>query len=158
GKRPHTTGVSNNTTDPRTLLKNDRFLPEQFNANGYFTARVGKIAHSQWESRVRWDVALDEPGSDNSEGSIQEGVGHIPAWGISALPDSELGDGQVATLAIALLNENSDKTFFIGVGFRKPHRPLIAPKKYFDLYDASDITLPVDAMNDEGETPEEKRN
>jgi iduronate 2-sulfatase len=32
--------------------------------------------------------------------------------------------------------------FFLGIGFRKPHLPFCAPKKYWDLYDRSKIPLP----------------
>ena len=36
----------------------------------------------------------------------------------------------------------SDKPFFIAVGFQEPHLPFVAPKKYWDLYDRNDIVLP----------------
>jgi arylsulfatase A-like enzyme len=38
----------------------------------------------------------------------------------------------------------SDKPFFLGVGFYKPHVPLQAPKRFFDLYDPDKIPLPED--------------
>ncbi len=36
-----------------------------------------------------------------------------------------------------------DQPFFLGVGFVKPHTPLYAPKKYFDLFPLDRITLPM---------------
>ena len=35
-----------------------------------------------------------------------------------------------------------DESFFLAVGLVKPHLPFCAPKKYWDLYDPSQITLP----------------
>src|SRR5438309_8012642 len=49
GRRPDTTGIVDNNTPPRTHLKDVVFLPEHFRQHGYFTARVGKIAHGKYE-------------------------------------------------------------------------------------------------------------
>ena len=35
----------------------------------------------------------------------------------------------------------SDKPFFLGLGFKKPHLNWVAPKRYWDLYDPSEIKL-----------------
>ena len=37
---------------------------------------------------------------------------------------------------------NFDEPFFMGVGFVKPHTPLYAPKKYFDMFPLDQIQLP----------------
>ncbi|MEO8025238.1 MAG: sulfatase-like hydrolase/transferase, partial [Bryobacteraceae bacterium] len=36
----------------------------------------------------------------------------------------------------------SKKPFFLGAGFRRPHAPYAAPKKYFDLFPADKMPLP----------------
>ena len=48
--------------------------------------------------------------------------------------------------AIAQLErwKGSDRPFFLGLGFYKPHVPLRAPKRFFDLYNPEIIPLPID--------------
>jgi iduronate 2-sulfatase len=62
GRRPETTRVFDNNTPPRTYLKDAVFLPEYFRGNGYFTARVGKVAHGTFEHQIRWDVSESRAG------------------------------------------------------------------------------------------------
>ncbi|MCX8494966.1 MAG: sulfatase [Akkermansiaceae bacterium] len=59
------------------------------------------------------------------------------------VPDNTYQDGKVAELAVKTLGEVSKKSepFFLAVGFIKPHMPFVSPKKYWDLYDPSKITL-----------------
>ncbi len=57
--------------------------------------------------------------------------------------DSFFGDGLRADWAVDFL-KNSDELkdpFFLVVGFKKPHLPFIAPKRYWDLYDAEKLPL-----------------
>jgi iduronate 2-sulfatase len=62
GRRPETTRIYNNTTPPRTYLGDVVFLPEYFKAQGYFTARVGKIAHGTYEHQLKWDISESQAG------------------------------------------------------------------------------------------------
>lgn len=47
---------------------------------------------------------------------------------------------------------SSDKPFFMGVGFIRPHTPLIVPQKYFDLFPLETIQLPTIKPNDKADT------
>ena len=58
------------------------------------------------------------------------------------VPDSAYGDGKVADAACELIAEFGAEPFFLAVGFRKPHLPFSAPKRYWDLYDPSKISAP----------------
>lgn len=56
-----------------------------------------------------------------------------------------------ADWAVQLLKKKHDRPFYLGVGFIRPHTPLYAPKKYFDMFPLEDITLPPymkDDLND----------
>ena len=60
GRRPDTTRVFGNATQPRIALGPDfQFLPEVFHANGYFTAGIGKVAHDTFRDSIKWDVVAD---------------------------------------------------------------------------------------------------
>ena len=56
------------------------------------------------------------------------------------------GDELNAKWAVKRLNElakeKGKKPFFMGVGFVRPHTPLIVPQKYFDLFPLDSIQLP----------------
>jgi arylsulfatase A-like enzyme len=59
------------------------------------------------------------------------------------LPDNAYPDGAIANKACTTLAElaKQNKPFFLSVGFKKPHLPFAAPKKYWDLYDRNKIKL-----------------
>lgn len=57
--------------------------------------------------------------------------------------DDVLYDGAMTRRAIDVLAElkSQGKPFFLAVGFTRPHLPMVAPKKYWDLYDPATIEL-----------------
>ena len=67
-----------------------------------------------------------------------------PPFEISNAPDEAYTDGAIAVSALSLLDEvskDSNKPFFLAVGFKRPHLPFVASKKYWDLYDEDAIQL-----------------
>jgi arylsulfatase A-like enzyme len=78
-------------------------------------------------------------GAVDSEGAGKKGA----PFECADVPDNTYQDGKVADLAVATLGELSKKNqpFFLAVGFVKPHLPFVSPKKYWDLYDESNIEL-----------------
>ena len=51
-------------------------------------------------------------------------------------------DEASAAWAVERLKERHARPFFLAVGFYRPHTPLFAPKKYFDLFPPDEIELP----------------
>ena len=69
-------------------------------------------------------------------------------WGPVDVEDADMADGQIAAWAVSRLRSEQPAPVFLGVGFFRPHIPLFAPRKYFDLYAGMDIKLP-DAKGDD---------
>jgi iduronate 2-sulfatase len=72
------------------------------------------------------------------------GLASGPAYECADVPDNGYIDGYNTELAIATMKEivaTSDKPFFLGLGFNKPHLNWTAPKKYWDLYNREKITI-----------------
>ncbi len=57
---------------------------------------------------------------------------------------SDQADHLVANKAIELLRERQKqgKPFFLGVGFFRPHYPMVAPKRFFDMYPHETLGVP----------------
>src|SRR5437762_1850645 len=78
GRRPETTKVLGNGTEPRIALGAAfKFLPEYFHDHGYFTASIGKISHPTFAGTVKWDVQSDaargqEEGDDETPAARQK--------------------------------------------------------------------------------------
>jgi uncharacterized sulfatase len=160
GRRPETTRILDNNTPPRTTLGDIAFLPEHFRANGYFTARVGKIAHGRFEHFVKWDVS-EEPRDAfrgkqakqaKRDDAANEGGAKL-AWRAVDGGDETQPDGLTARRIVQLMRDNAGKPWFLGCGFHKPHLPWVAPKKYFDLYPPDKIPLPKEPPNDREDIP-----
>ncbi|WP_430809553.1 MULTISPECIES: sulfatase [unclassified Carboxylicivirga] len=66
-----------------------------------------------------------------------------PSTECADVPDEAYMDGQIANNGIRYMNElaKADEPFFLAVGFKRPHLPFAAPKKYWDLYNREDIQV-----------------
>ncbi|MEM8873678.1 MAG: sulfatase [Planctomycetota bacterium] len=169
GLRPGVPGV--NATDSRDKKVIDRVvaealtLPEYLRSGGYTTLSVGKIFHTyDTQGEGAWDKQLRPGGGSYQLESNREAErrqrekikeeGSSARWrygrGNAAesadAPDENYQTHRITTRALTLLdehmNEDADEPFFLAVGYHKPHLPFVAPKKYWDLYDRSEITLP----------------
>ena len=60
----------------------------------------------------------------------------------------QMPDEISAQFAVDVLKQKHDRPFFLGVGFIRPHSPLYAPKKYFDMFPLESVRLPPHLTND----------
>ncbi|HEX5731668.1 MAG TPA: sulfatase [Blastocatellia bacterium] len=142
GRRPETTAVFTNTIDPRTSIGDVPFLPEFFKQWGYFTARVGKIAHGKYEDSVNWDVEKSSGDNETQDCPFRrDSRFHLPCWEANDHNDEDEPDGKTARQIVKLIEEHQGKAFFIAAGFIQSHLPFSAPKKYFSLYPPDSIVL-----------------
>lgn len=67
-----------------------------------------------------------------------------PAWEAADVHDTLYFDGAQTELAKRNLTRlsKSNKPFFMGLGFFRPHLPFAVPKKYWDMYDHGKIPSP----------------
>ena len=84
--------------------------------------------------------------SDRAPDSVK---GESFDWHAFDLPDNAFGEGLAAEWTIQQLKKHDkSKPFFMGSGYYRPHIPLYAPRKYFDLYPLDKIQLPKVIEND----------
>ena len=65
-----------------------------------------------------------------------------PSVEVTEIRDEGYTDGATAFGAVKFIKEyTSSNPFFFAVGFKKPHLPFCAPKKYWDLYNRKEMPL-----------------
>ncbi|HEX3870227.1 MAG TPA: sulfatase [Pirellulales bacterium] len=160
GARPDTTGVYDNQTSLRTNMPDVVTLPEHFKNHGYKSISLGKIFHQSEREPHEDPQSWSEPpwyhGTPNRSWFTKASEDYIaslkklpekkrpkllraPPFEAADEADEVYGDGQLAAKAIATLEQLKGETFFLGVGFHKPHLPFNCPQKYWGLYPADTI-------------------
>jgi iduronate 2-sulfatase len=147
GLRPDQIGVTNLESHFRQRLPDIETLPQAFMRNGYQSVGIGKIFHGQ--KNTQDDVSWSKPPVMNLSQKKNEYVlernregGKADSYEWSEADDEAYEDGRIAKEAIRELQElkKSENPFFLALGFKKPHLPFCAPKKYWDLYDEKMFT------------------
>ena len=157
-------------------------LGQHFKANGFYSARVGKIYHM----RVPGDIIAGTDGLDipstwtekfNSAGQEAHTPGDYACLNLNIFTKklegrqstrmphrmfvsvSYEGDGsdqpdhKTASKTIDLLRKHKDKRFLLAAGLVRPHYPMVQPKQYFDPYPWQKMVLPRSVPNDLEDMP-----
>ena len=108
GRQPNTTGVFDNRTYFRDAHPDFVTLPQHFQANGYVTARTGKIFHGGIDDTDAWIIGgeprVDQKTRPGQNPMLSDRIVKLEEDGESH------GDYKSATRAIQLLEELKDKT------------------------------------------------
>jgi iduronate 2-sulfatase len=158
GLRPDALGIYDLYTFFRTKNPDVITLPQHFKNNGYRTESMGKIyhlGHGNSDDAVSWSVPPYDRGPEYKK--LQKIVrgdtiglerdfptidGKKLPWYCSLQPEKNMSDAMTSNHAVKRIKALKDSTFFLAVGFSKPHLPFVAPKKYWDLYDPLKIKIP----------------
>jgi iduronate 2-sulfatase len=167
GRYPATTQIFEIGRPLRATMPDITTWPQHFKNNGYHTRSLGKIYHVGIDDDASWTVpawhskaprngpagvaAMAARKKEYGEKGVKapaKGKGAInyavPAFDAVDCGDEDLMDGDCATNAIAQLREHAqhpDRPFLLAVGFANPHVPWVSPKKYWNLYERSQIPL-----------------
>jgi len=157
GLRPDRIGVFGNNVryvdQFRERNPDIRSLPRWFKDNGYHTLGFGKLYHDGWDQDSDWS-APPQPGreremweivpeDDPSGPTIIANRLECPVIQSPDVEDEHLFAGRMTRDAISTVEGlPSEKPWFIAIGYRRPHLPFVAPKKYFDLYEPDQSWLP----------------
>lgn len=161
---------------PRPMIGDRMMWPEFFRQHGYYTARVSKLFHMG----VPGGIEQGGHGEDdqrcwteryNSQGPEWKAAGH--GWTLEGNPDRTVpvkggntfvvveadgddlahSDGRTAEKAAELIKKHSQRPFFMGVGFVRPHVPFVAPKKYYKSFPYDSMKLPEKLAGDWDDIP-----
>ena len=158
GLYPDQTLIRRNAIFLRERLPNVETMAQMFRRNGYFATRIGKIFHYGVPSHIgtsghddpySWDYTINPRGRDKDDEhlifSVRPGeFGGFMSWLAADGADEEQTDGIAASAAVKLIEQyvKDDRRFFLAVGLYRPHTPYVAPKRYFAMYPADELTVP----------------
>lgn len=161
GLRPDSTGIYGNRIHFRDRVADVVTLPEHFKNQGYHVVGMGKIYHQDdppsWSEpwtgfpalvwrRPENEALIERKKADarrrGLEGYPLSRATRGPPTEWANVPDNAYPEGAVADLAVQTLRRIKDRSFFLAVGFVRPHLPFNCPKRYWDLYDRREIGLP----------------
>ena len=176
GSRSTSLGIYGLDRNFRTAVPDAVTMTQHFMRHGYRAECVGKVLHTGHGNRdddASWSVPslkekvveyLDPKNSAGGQLTREEAfftnqrlgeISKLPrgaAIEIMDVPDNAYADGRIADEGIRRLRAAKErgKPFFLALGFVKPHLPLTAPRKYFDLHPKSKFTLAPFQMDPEG--------
>jgi arylsulfatase A-like enzyme len=165
GLRPTTTGVYALAPWFRTAdkFKDHATVFQSFRKNGYKTLTCGKVFHDAYPPKLDRKDGGPEVDVWGTHGGFQprpkakfvDTPANIPLmdWGPFPEKDEDCYDHDVGTWAVNQLESPPKEPFFLAVGFRHPHVPCYAPKKWFDLYPDDTLKMPPVRDDDRADLP-----
>lgn len=162
GVRPNTTGVDYPYSEyfVNTFWPTHPSIAEYFEHQEYEVRTFGKIHHGPSDKikipnyvpkGLNFYALQENINLGGKRGRSKE----TPPFESADVPDEAYQDGMIAKEAVKAIADLSGKErpFFLAVGFKKPHLPFCAPKKYWDMYSEKEIKLAANPELPEGAPP-----
>ena len=167
GSRSTSTGIYQFGAGFRRSMPDAVTMTQHFMKHGYRAEAIGKILHTghgETDDEASWSVPtavskvveyLKPESSAGGQLTREEAyftnrelhrIRELPrgaAWESADVPDNSYADGRTADEGIKRLQAAKDRKqpFFLALGFVKPHLPLTAPTKYWDMHDPVKFTV-----------------
>lgn len=172
GSHSTSTGLYGLGSPLREVVPDAVTMPQHFEKHGYRTESLGKVFHighgnagdpESFSVPHFADKVIEylDPASTNGGKLTREealftnqqlgNIRALPRGAAFEAPDAadiDYADGRVALETIRRLRAAKERRtrngtpFFITAGFVRPHLPFSAPKKYWDLFDATKLPMP----------------
>ncbi len=176
GYYPHATTTFGYVSGRENVGPDRKSWSQLFKDNGYYTARVSKIYHmgvpgdiekgsNGKDDEASWTERFNSQGPEwkaPGEGELVQGNpdGTLPIRGGNVMTivkadgrDLVHSDGKTALIASELIRQLKDSTFFLAVGFVRPHVPFVAPKVYYEPFPYDQVIMPQKVENDWDDIP-----
>jgi choline-sulfatase len=164
GLRPSTTGVYALAPWFRTAkgFEDAETLLQFFHRHGYTTLTGGKIFHDAYPPKLErvtgkevdvWGHHGGWTARPKTKFVKTPDANPLVDWGVYPERDEDQDDWKVSDWAIEQLRMPPKGPFFLAVGFRHPHVPCYAAKKWFDLYPEGNLQLPPVKDDDRDDLP-----
>ncbi len=141
GFRPDSIRVWDLNTHFRQYCPDAITVSQYFKNHGYQADCIGKVYHGKkdlqdapsWSSEA--ELTYTRGFKYVLEENLKDNLKKAAAAECADVADNAYIDGMVADRAVERLEamKEEHKPFFLAVGFRKPHLPFCAPKKYWDM-------------------------
>ncbi|MEQ9006313.1 MAG: sulfatase, partial [Ekhidna sp.] len=156
GVRPDSIKVNDLSTHFRSSVPEIKTIPQFFKDKGYLSAGFGKIFHGKsLDDSLSWSNESYYPPRllwvNESNLKIRDS---LIALG-SKLPYSypyergesedndDYRDGLITSKVIDYIRNHQSDSFFLALGYYKPHLPFSCPSKYWDIYDSINFSFDV---------------
>ena len=167
GLRPDSTHIFENNISVRDKLPEALTLPQHFKNNGWRSVRAGKMYHmdvpgsvgtNKWDDPPSWDVSISPPGKEQHTQGKGGDIISSPQrrWDVIAFSGEgkDQADERATEIALETVNANKNGSWFLGLGYLRPHLPHVAPERFYDLYPLSSIKAPTNPPGDVDDIPQ----
>lgn len=122
-------------------------VPRPFSDLGHVVGSYGPLSNVPFK-----DSGIKNAGWVNGDWKNNNPMKYVDEKNRGFTPDESNADWAVNKIK-DFENDNDGRPFFMAIGFVRPHTPLHAPKKFFDLHPLDQVEIPLLKEDDVADTP-----